>query len=59
MPISVKVMDMPATIASGRSLLPTEPESTAGSMGKTHGVITVAMPAMKTQNIDGAVGINN
>jgi hypothetical protein len=56
-PISVKVKDMPVTIATGRSLLPTEPESTAGSTGRTHGVITVAMPAMKTHIADGAVGI--
>ncbi|MDP2767054.1 MAG: hypothetical protein Q8O41_06360 [Candidatus Methanoperedens sp.] len=31
-----------------RSPLPTEPDNTAGRMGRTHGVITVAMPAMKT-----------
>ncbi len=58
-PINVKVMDIPVTIAKGRSLLPTEPDNTAGSMGSMHGVITVAMPAIKTQNTDGAVGINN
>ncbi|MBU4221779.1 MAG: hypothetical protein KKA10_09185, partial [Euryarchaeota archaeon] len=58
MPIRVKVMDMPVTIASGLYLLPTEPDNTAGSMGRMQGVITVASPAMKTNNTDGAAGIN-
>jgi len=57
MPISVKVTESPVTIARGRSLLPTEPERTAGRMGSTQGVIIVAMPAIKTRNTDGAVGI--
>jgi hypothetical protein len=58
MPIRVKVMDIPVTMVMGRSLLPTEPDNIAGRIGRTHGVIIVAMPAMKTQNTDGAVGIN-
>jgi hypothetical protein len=58
-PINVKVIDMPVTIAIGRSRLPTEPDNTAGNIGRTHGVITVAMPAMNTMITDGAdVGIN-
>lgn len=57
MPISVKVIDMPVTMATGRNLLPTEPDNTAGSTGRTHGVITVATPAIKTQNTDGGAGI--
>jgi len=56
-PMSVKVIDMPVTMATGRNLLPAEPDSTAGSTGRTHGVITVAMPAINTQNTDGAAGI--
>jgi len=58
MPISVKVMDIPVTIATGLNLLPTEPDNTAGKMGRTQGVITVASPAMKTINTDGAAGIS-
>jgi hypothetical protein len=58
MPINVKVMDIPVTIATGRNRLPTEPDSTAGSIGRIQGVITVASPAMKTHNTDGAAAIN-
>jgi hypothetical protein len=58
MPIRVKVMDMPVTIARGRNLFPTEPDSTAGSMGSMHGVNIVQNPAMKTRITDGAAGIN-
>ena len=57
MPISVKVIDMPVTMATGRNLLPVEPDSTAGRTGRTHGVITVAIPAINTQNTDGAASI--
>jgi hypothetical protein len=58
MPIRVKVIDMPVTIARGRNLFPTEPDSTAGSMGSTHGVNIVQNPAIKTRITDGAAGIN-
>jgi hypothetical protein len=58
MPINVKVMDIPVTIAKGLNLLPTEPDNTAGSMGRIQGVTTVASPAMKTHNTDGAASIN-
>jgi len=53
----VKLKLIPVTMAMGRSLLPTEPDSTAGRMGKTHGVATVAMPARNTSNMGGAADI--
>ncbi len=48
-PIVVNVTETPTTIASGRNLLPTEPESTAGRIGRTHGDKIVPRPATKTR----------
>jgi hypothetical protein len=44
-------------MARGRNLLPTDPDRTAGRIGRTHGVATVAMPAIKTRIIGGATDI--
>jgi len=56
-PINVKVKAIPATIARGRNLLPTDPDKTAGRIGRTHGVANVAMPAIKTRIMGGATDI--
>ncbi len=44
-------------MASGRNLLPTDPDNTAGRIGRTHGVANVAMPAIKTRIMGGATDI--
>jgi hypothetical protein len=56
-PIKVKVNAIPTTMARGRNLLPTDPDNTAGRIGRTHGVATVAMPAIKTRIMGGATDI--
>ena len=53
MPINVNAMDIPVTMAMGRNLLPTEPESTESIMMKEDSVIIVAIPATKTMNNEG------
>lgn len=44
-------------MARGRNLLPTDPDKTAGRIGRTHGVATVAIPAIKTRIMGGATDI--
>ncbi|SNQ59987.1 hypothetical protein MNV_1500001 [Candidatus Methanoperedens nitroreducens] len=55
-PITVKLSVMPDTIATGLSLPPAEPDITAGTRGRQHGLSIVTKPAMKTRIIEGAVG---
>jgi len=57
-PISVKVIDMPSTIATGLSLLPTLPASRGGSMGIMQGVATVSTPARNTSAREGSASIS-
>jgi len=53
-PIRVKEIDMPITIEIGLNLLPWEPASTTGRMGRMQGVSTVNNPATKAIIIEGA-----
>jgi hypothetical protein len=55
-PITVKLSVMPATIATGLSLPPAEPDITAGTRGRQHGLSIVTKPAMKIRIIEGVVG---